>query len=52
MSQQTKCDTFVIQTLSLMAKNVRRIRLGAFVIIERHPIASKTDSVRQFVDVV
>ena len=35
-----------------MAKRVKQLRPGACTIKERHPVASKTDSVWQFVDVV
>ena len=52
MSQQAKYDTYTSQTLTLMAKKVKQLRLEACVIKQRYPLASKTASVRQFVDVV
>ena len=50
MSQQTKFDSSISRTLTVMAKTVKRLRSEACAFNARHPAASKTDIVRHFVD--
>lgn len=50
MSQQTKFDSSICQTLTVMAKRVKQLRLEVCEFKERHPAASKTDIVGHFVD--
>ena len=50
MSQQTKFDSSISRTLTVMAKTVEQLRSEMCAFKERHPAASKTDIVRHFMN--
>ena len=50
MSQQTKFDSSISRTLTVMAKTLKQLRLEVCAFKERHSAASTTDIVRHFVD--